>query len=222
MVAVLTSDSVTDAADRLEFASAVAQQDADLTTEVSVQTQELAWQREQLTEAIQEQERAKADLANQEASINAQLDDYEARVSELEDQLAAEQAPPPTTGRGGGTTGGGDGSGVAAPAVAAVAGADHRERLAPDLPGGRTQLLRRFLRRPAPRRPLPRGDRHDRGVRTRPSWRCTRGTVHRTGSSIGGYGIVLFHDGSADWTFYTHFDHYGAYGEGGARDARAR
>ena len=40
------------------------------------------------------------------------------------------------------------------------------------------------------------------------------GTVHRTGSSIGGYGIVVFHDGSSDWTFYTHFDSYGSYGEG--------
>ena len=40
------------------------------------------------------------------------------------------------------------------------------------------------------------------------------GTVHRTSSSIGGYGIVMFHDGSSDWTFYTHFDRYGAYGEG--------
>ena len=40
------------------------------------------------------------------------------------------------------------------------------------------------------------------------------GTVHRTGSSIGGLGVVVFHDGSSDWTFYTHFDSYGAYGEG--------
>jgi murein DD-endopeptidase MepM/ murein hydrolase activator NlpD len=40
------------------------------------------------------------------------------------------------------------------------------------------------------------------------------GTVHRTSSSVGGYGVVLTHDGSSDWTFYTHFDSYGAYGEG--------
>ena len=40
------------------------------------------------------------------------------------------------------------------------------------------------------------------------------GTVHRTGSTIGGLGVVLSHDGSADWTFYTHFSQYGAYGEG--------
>jgi murein DD-endopeptidase MepM/ murein hydrolase activator NlpD len=25
---------------------------------------------------------------------------------------------------------------------------------------------------------------------------------------------VVFHDGSSDWTFYTHFDSYGSYGEG--------
>ena len=35
-----------------------------------------------------------------------------------------------------------------------------------------------------------------------------------TGSSIGGLGVVVFHDSSSDWTFYTHFSSYGSYGEG--------
>ncbi len=96
---MLSSDSVTDAADQLEFASALAQGDNDLATRVTSQTQELAWQREQLAEAAQEQAATLADLENQEAAIQSKLADYEARVQELEDQLAAEQAPPPTTGR---------------------------------------------------------------------------------------------------------------------------
>ena len=38
--------------------------------------------------------------------------------------------------------------------------------------------------------------------------------MHRTGSSVGGYGVVLFHDGSSDWTFYTHFQSPSPLGEG--------
>ena len=52
-LALLTSESVGDAVDRLEFASAVAEGDSDLANQVSVETQELAWQQDQLAEAIE-------------------------------------------------------------------------------------------------------------------------------------------------------------------------
>jgi peptidoglycan LD-endopeptidase LytH len=210
VLAVLTSDSVTDAADRLEFASAMAQGDSDLATRVSAQTQELAWQREQLAEAAHEQQQALTERGNQQDAIEAKLAEYETRVQELEDQLAAEQAPPPTTGGGvdtgggGGNTDGGGGGGqppitgtgwlltcpVAGPNSFVDSFGDAR-------PGGRTHMGIDLI-----------------AARGTPVVAVHGGTVHRTGSSIGGYGIVLFHDGSADWTFYTHFDRYGAYGEG--------
>ena len=91
-LALLTSDSVTDAVDRLEFASAVAEGDSDLANQVSVETQELAWQQEQLADAIEQQTEAAADAEAQQEAITAELGRYEARVAELEDQLAAERA----------------------------------------------------------------------------------------------------------------------------------
>jgi murein DD-endopeptidase MepM/ murein hydrolase activator NlpD len=208
IVAVLTSDSVTDAADRLEFASAVAQGDTDLATRVTSQTQELAWQREQLAEAIQEQQQAQAALQSQEEAINARLADYEARVQELEDQLAAEQAPPPSTDAPGGDTGSGPGDpgGGSSPPITGsgwlltcpVAGPNSFvDSFGDPRPGGRTHQGIDLI-----------------AAQNTPVVATHSGTVHRTGSSIGGLGVVLSHDGSADWTFYTHFDHYGAYGEG--------
>jgi peptidoglycan LD-endopeptidase LytH len=204
VLAVLASDSVTEAADRLEFASAIAQGDADLANEVAVELQELAWQRERLATAIEQQRAAQAQLDTQQAAIASKLSDYEARVSELEDRLAAEQAPPsPTPDPGPGGGGGGDtgtppitGSGwllmcpVNGPNSFVDSFGDPR-------PGGRTHQGIDLI-----------------AARGTPVVAVHAGTVHRTGSDIGGLGIVLFHDGSADWTFYTHFDHYGAYGEG--------
>ena len=215
VMAVLTSDSVTDAADRLEFASAVAQDDNDLATRVSTQTQELAWQREQLAEAVQEQEDTLAELKNQEGAIGARLAEYEARVQELEDQLAAEQAPPPSTGDGGGGgtgsgdggggSGGGGGGGTDPPITGTgwlltcpVAGPNSFvDSFGDPRPGGRTHMGIDMI-----------------AALGTPVVATHSGTVHRTGSDIGGWGVVLFHDGSADWTFYTHFSRYGAYGEG--------
>ena len=203
ILAVLSSDSVTDAADRLEFASALAQGDNDLATRVTSQTQELAWQREQLAEAAQEQAETLAELENQEAAIQSKLADYEARVQELEDQLAAEQAPPPTTGGSGdgtgngdgGTGGGGGGDGGTDPPITGtgwlltcpVAGPNSFvDSFGDPRPGGRTHMGIDMI-----------------AALGTPVVATHSGTVHRTGSSIGGYGIVLFHDGSADWTFYT-------------------
>lgn len=218
VLAVLSSDSVTDAADRLEFASAVAQQDTDLATRVSVQTQELAWQREQLAEAIDEEQRALAQLKSQQASINARLGDYQSRVSELEDKLAAEQAPPPPTTQGTTNGGGGTGSGTGGDAGGGGGGGGGT----PPITGSGWLLTcpvagpNSFVDSFGDPRP---GGRTHQGIDLiaalgTPVVAVHAGTVHRTGSSIGGLGIVLSHDGSADWTFYTHFSRYGAYGEG--------
>ena len=211
-VALLTSDSVTDAADRLEFASAIAQQDSDLATQVAVQSQELSWQRERLTKAAEQERAALEQLKAQEASINAKLASYQERVAELEDQLAAEQAPPPSVGPstngGDDTNGNGDGpDGDGNPPPVTGSGAIQTCPVA-----GPNSFVDSF----GDARP---GGRAHEGIdmiaaQGTPVVAVHSGTVHRTSSSIGGYGIVMFHDGSSDWTFYTHFDRYGAYGEG--------
>ena len=203
-LALLTSESVSDAVDRLEFASAVAEGDSDLANQVSVESQELAWQQERLADAIADRSAAAADLAAQRASIEAELERYAARVEELEDQLAAERAaaaanddgndtpgdtppgsPPPTSGTGWIQT-----CPVNGPNSFVDSFGDPR-------PGGRSHAGIDMI-----------------AARGTPVVAVHSGTVHRTGSSIGGYGVVVFHDGSSDWTFYTHFDSYGSYGEG--------
>lgn len=208
-LALLTSDSVGDAVDRLEFASAVAEGDSDLANRVSVETQELAWQQEQLADAIAEQEAAAADLATQQQAIQAELERFASRVGELEDRLAEEEAAAAaaadnTRGAGGGSTDG-EGGGTPPP----VTGTGWIQTCPVNGPNS-------FVDSFGDPRP---GGRSHAGIdmiaaQGTPVVAVHSGTVHRTGSSIGGLGAVVFHDGSSDWTFYTHFDSYGAYGEG--------
>jgi peptidoglycan LD-endopeptidase LytH len=202
-LALLTSESMSDAIDRLEFASAVAQDDNDLANQVSAETQELAWQQDRLAEAIAQQNEAVDDLDAQQGAIQAELERFAARVEELEDQLAAEQAPPPTRGGGGGPLGEvGD-----SPPVQIGSGAIQTCPV-----NGPTSFVDSFGD------PRP-GGRSHAGIdliaaRGTPVVAVHSGSVHHTGSTIGGLGAVVFHDGSSDWTFYTHFDSYGSYGEG--------
>jgi peptidoglycan LD-endopeptidase LytH len=215
MLAVLGSDSVTDAVDRLEFASAVAQQDSDLANQVMVQLQELAWQRERLAEAADQQAKALADLKVQQAAIDEKLAQYQAKVQELQDQLASERAAaaaasaspaatgsPTGSGSPSGTTATGGGgapiSGSGWLLTCPVSGPNSFvDSFGDPRPGGRTHQGIDLI-----------------AARGTPVVAVHSGSVHKTGSSIGGLGVVLSHDGTGDWTFYTHFDHYGAYGEG--------
>lgn len=208
-LALLTSESVGDAVDRLEFASAVAEGDSDLANQVSVETQELAWQQEQLAEAIGQQRSAAADLQSQQQAIQAELSQFASRVGELEDQLAEEEAAAAAAaddGGGGSTDAGGGTGGGSPPPISGTGGIQTCPVNGPNSfvdsfgdprPGGRTHAGIDMI-----------------AARGTPVVAVHSGTVHRTGSSIGGLGIVVFHDGSSDWTFYTHFDSYGSYGEG--------
>lgn len=203
-IALITSESVTDAADRLEYASAIAQGDADLATKVSVESQELAWQQDRLAEAIARQSEAVADLEDQQAAIQDEMARFAARVEELEDQLAAEQAPPTRSGGGAGDPTGGD-PGSPSPVIGSgwlqtcpVNGAtSFVDSFGDPRPGGRSHQGIDMI-----------------AAQGTPVAAVHPGTVHHTGSSIGGLGMVVFHDGSSDWTFYTHFDSYGSFGEG--------
>ena len=164
---------------------------------MSVESQELAWQQEQLADAIADQSAAAADLAAQRVSIEAELERYQSRVAELEDQLAAEEAAAAANDDD-------DGNGNPDATVPRLAASGLGHRVDPDVSRERAQLVRRLVRRPEARRALHAGI-DMIAARGTPVVAVHSGTVHRTGSSIGGYGIVVFHDGSSDWTFYTHF-----------------
>ncbi|MGZ8580323.1 MAG: murein hydrolase activator EnvC family protein [Actinomycetota bacterium] len=205
-LALLTSDSVSDAVDRLEFASAVAEGDSDLANQVSVETQELAWQQEQLADAIVEQESAAADLEAQQQAIQAELERFASRVGELEDRLAEEEAAAKAAADAGGAGGGStDGGGSPAP----ISGTGWIQTCPVNGPNS-------FVDSFGDPRP---GGRSHAGIdmiaaQGTPVVAVHSGTVHRTSSSVGGYGVVLFHDGSSDWTFYTHFMSQSPLGEG--------
>lgn len=200
VLALITSSSLTEATDRLQYASALAQQDTDLAARVSVQSQELAWQQDRLQTAIGQRTSALASLQQQEAIIRTKVSELDARAQELQRQLDAQQAAtspsPGTPPSGSGDPAPVSGSGwlqtcpVNGPTSFVDSFGDPR-------PGGRTHqgidLIAAF------------------GT---PVVAVHAGTVHRTSSSTGGYGTVVFHDGSADWTFYTHFSSYTGPGEG--------
>ncbi|MEO8476029.1 MAG: peptidoglycan DD-metalloendopeptidase family protein [Actinomycetota bacterium] len=203
VMALITSGSVSDVADRLQFASAVAQGDADLATAVSVQTQELAWERERLAGAVADGRTAVASLQAQSDAIRSTVQDVQSRVGALEDQLAAEQTPSPSPG-GGGHTSGGDGN------PPPISGGGWLQTCPVN---GSNSFVDSFG---DPRS----GGRSHEGIDliaayATPVVATHAGTVHHTSSAPGGYGTVLFHDGSADWTFYTHFSSYTGPGEGG-------
>lgn len=208
-VALITSGSVEDVADRLQFADAVAQRDADLATQVSVQAEELAWERERLASAVADGQSAVAQLQSQSDAIRTKVADLEARVGTLQDQLAAEQAaasPSPPTGGGGGGGGNSGGGGTPPP----ITGSGWLQTCPVNGPTSFTDSFGD---------PRPGGRSHE-GIDLiaafgTPVVATHSGTVHRTSSSTGGYGTVIFHDGSADWTFYTHFSSYAGPGEGG-------
>ena len=94
VMALITSGSVSDVADRLQFADAVAQGDADLATQVSVQAEELAWERERLAGAVADGRAAATQLQAQSDAIRSKVEDLQARVGTLEDQLGPSRPLP--------------------------------------------------------------------------------------------------------------------------------
>ncbi len=202
VMALITSGSVSDVADRLQFADAVAQGDADLATAVAVQTQELAWERERLAGAVADGRAAVTSLQAQSDAIRSTVADLQARVGALEEQLAAEQTPSPPPGGGGDT--GGDGN------PPPISGGGWLQTCPVNGPNSFVDSFGD---------PRPGGRSHEGidliAAYATPVVATHSGTVHHTSSAPGGYGTVIFHDGSADWTFYTHFSSYAGPAEGG-------
>ncbi len=77
--ALLTSDSIQDATDRLQYTQSVVQGDADLATEVAVKAEELRRQEARLQQAARQEAEAAADLRTQSAEIEAKVATAERR-----------------------------------------------------------------------------------------------------------------------------------------------
>ena len=189
MGAILTSDSISDAADRLQFALSVVQGDADLATKVSVRTEELEREEARLRDAVRRQQGAVEDRETQRENVLAEVDRLSDVVADLEAELDAQQeaslafvgAPAAVVGSGAIQT-----CPVAGPNSFVDSFGDAR-------PGGRVHEGIDLI--------APVGT---------PVVAVAPGTARPAGS-IGGLGAVVQH-GNGDWTFYAHLQSYGTLG----------
>jgi peptidoglycan LD-endopeptidase LytH len=197
VAALLTSGSIGEVADRWEFASSVAQGDQDLATRVAVQTELLRRERADLERAVEQKTAAVEALERQKGLLEGRISELGDLEADLERKLAAQQAAAASADDlGVGFNPGPIGTGAIQ--TCPVAGPNSFvDSFGDPRPGGRSHEGIDLI-----------------AARGTPVVAVHSGTVHRTSSSIGGLGVVVYHDGSGDWTFYTHFDSFGAYGEG--------
>jgi septal ring factor EnvC (AmiA/AmiB activator) len=198
--ALLTSDSIEEAADRLQYTQSVVQNDADLATEVAVTVEELRRQEARLRRAAREQARAADDLEAERDQIDEKVQRMQDVVQELKEELEAAQEA--ELGLGGDTSGGGAPvvsiTGTGAIQTCPVAGpTSFVDSFGDPRPGGRTHEGIDMI-----------------AAYGTPVVAVSSGTARPAGS-IGGLGVVLEHDSGGDWTFYAHLSSYGASGHVG-------
>lgn len=186
--ALLTSDSIEDATDRLQYTQRVVQGDADLATEVSVMAEELRRQRTRLRESARSEALASDELATHRANLLSRLDDLEDLVADLKAELDDQQEV---------TLGLGDVNVVVrtgAIQTCPVAGPNSFvDSFGDSRPGGRSHAGTDLMT--APGTPI---------VAVAPG-------IARSAGSIGGLGAVVEH-ANGDWTFYAHLSSYGTLG----------
>jgi murein DD-endopeptidase MepM/ murein hydrolase activator NlpD len=202
--ALLGSASFTDFADRLQFATNIAQGDEDLATEVAVQSEQLARERARYAKQAQEQAKAAAALEDQKASIGSLLqeaqdlyDELYAKYRDEQERLRAIGLPPQGGGGGGGSYPvGGSGAISICPVQGPVSFVDS---FGWPRPGGRTHQGIDMI--------APYGT---------PVVATHAGNAVQAPNTLGGNAVILYHEGSSDWTYYAHFSSYGASGQVGA------
>ena len=198
--ALLTSDSIEDASDRLQYTQSVVQGDADLATQVAVMAEELRRQAALLRSAAQQEAEASDDLEAQRAEIAAKVEQLNNVVQELEAELEA--AEERAISLGGSASGG-------VPATGGVSitgtGAIHTCPVA-----GNNSFVDSFG--------WPRsGGRTHQGIDMiaaagTPVVAVAPGNARSASSVLGGLGVVVEHDSRGDWTFYAHLSSFAATG----------
>ena len=194
--ALLGSESFADFADRLRFATNLFQGDEDLATSVSVQTVRLHRERERLTQEADAEAKAAAQLASQRASLDARLGDLQATVDGLYQQFKDEQAqqqiglPPGSS--GGSFPVSGSGAISTCPVAGAVSFVDS---FGWPRPGGRIHEGIDMI-----------------AAYGTPIVAVHSGNAVQTPNELGGNAVIVYHDGSSDFTYYAHMSSYGASG----------
>jgi peptidoglycan LD-endopeptidase LytH len=190
--ALLTSDSIEDAADRVQYAQSVVQGDADLATEVAVRAEELRRYEDRLRTAVGVQAAASADLDAERAQISLRVGELNDVVRELEVELDARQAAQLDLGGGGVVVLNGSGAIQTCPVAGNTSFVDS---FGWPRPGGRTHQGIDLI-----------------AAYGTPVVAVAPGTARPASSVLGGLGVVVEHDSGGDWTFYAHLSSYGSSG----------
>ncbi len=190
--ALLTSDSIQDAADRLQYTQSVVQGDADLATSVGVKAEELRRQEMQLRRAAQHEAAAVAELEGQKQQIGAKVEQLNNVVQELQSKLDAAEERSLGLGGSGPVSITGSGAIQTCP----VAGPNSFvDSFGWPRPGGRTHQGIDLI-----------------AAYGTPIVAVAPGNSRSASSVLGGLGVVVEHDSGGDWTFYAHLSSYGAMG----------
>jgi peptidoglycan LD-endopeptidase LytH len=188
--ALLTSDSIQDAADRLQYTQSVVQGDADLATSVGVMAEELRRQESQLRRAAQHEAEAVAELESEREQIGAKVEQLNNVVQELQAKLDA--ADERTLSLGGSPSITGTGAIQTCP----VAGPNSFvDSFGWPRPGGRTHQGIDLI-----------------AAYGTPIVAVAPGNARSASSVLGGLGVVVEHESGGDWTFYAHLSSYAAMG----------
>jgi murein DD-endopeptidase MepM/ murein hydrolase activator NlpD len=186
--ALLTSDSIEDATDRLQYTQSVVQGDADMATQVGVMAEELRRERTRLRDSARTEAVASEELARHRADLLVRLDGLEELVADLKAELDEQQEV---------SLGIGDVNVVVrsgAIQTCPVAGPNSFvDSFGDPRPGGRSHAGIDLMT--APGTPI---------VAVAPG-------NARSAGSIGGLGAVVQHP-NGDWTFYAHLSSYGTLG----------
>jgi peptidoglycan LD-endopeptidase LytH len=191
--ALLTSDSIEDAADRLQYTESVVQGDVDVATEVGMLAEELRRQEMRLRRAARQESESAADLQAERAELDVKVEQLNNVVQELEAELeAADERTLSLGGSGAGVSITGTGAIQTCP----VAGNNSFvDSFGWPRPGGRTHEGIDMI-----------------AAAGTPVVAVAPGNARGASSVLGGLGVVLEHDSGGDWTFYAHLSAFGTSG----------
>ena len=188
--ALLTSDSIEDAADRLQYTQSVVQGDVDLATAVGVMTEELRRQETRLRRAARQEAEAVAELEAEREQIGVKVEQLNNVVEELQAKLDA--ADKRALSLGGSVSITGTGGIQTCP----VAGPNSFvDSFGWPRPGGRTHQGIDLI------------DAYGTPVVT-----VAPGNSRGASNTLGGNAVVVEHDSGGDYTYYAHLSSYGASG----------
>jgi peptidoglycan LD-endopeptidase LytH len=187
--ALLTADSIQDATDRLQYAQSVVQGDADLATEVGVQSEELKREEARLRQAAAREAATAAALEAQRNQLAGRVEELDGVVADLKAELDAEQE------RELGLSGQVPVTGSGAIQTCPVAGPNSFvDSFGWPRPGGRTHQGIDLI-----------------AAYGTPVVAVAPGVARTAANTLGGNAVVV-NSAGGDWTYYAHLSSYGTLG----------